>query len=221
MSNSAAITPSTPGVLPSWLSERPSVSSAKEWFRLATPSLLPDWASLVAGRVPRSLIAYQPRTVPPALVATPPPPAGAAAVVGAIGEAQVAARDALIVQVTDENAIRASQLESHTAELEHAFFNAIACALRDNAPLLLNRLESLHPLAFSASMFSGSAAWRSLLHDFVSNAADALVPEDLSHEDHLTALRLKPLADNCTAQCGRLRCWLRTRRSQLAFRLPL
>ena len=76
----------TVGVLPLMLNERLSVSTAREWFKVARALLEPDWLAMVDGYAVRSLLSYQQRTVPPAL-----PAGNDQTVAGAVTHAQSAA----------------------------------------------------------------------------------------------------------------------------------
>ena len=172
-----------PGVFPLWPSERPSVAEAKAWFEAAKPSLLPDWQAMLSGLTPRSLMPYEPRSLPAVLVVSPD-----LAVPGAVTPVQVATREALIQQVTDENAVRARQLASHTADIENAFFSAIEVSMRGSAPLLIKALQASHPLAFHPDYHSGSRTWIAMHLRFVGANAVALTHESDEHDDHLVEL---------------------------------
>eukprot|EP00327_Prymnesium_parvum_P009921 CAMPEP_0184388058 /NCGR_PEP_ID=MMETSP0007-20130409/11275_1 /TAXON_ID=97485 /ORGANISM="Prymnesium parvum, Strain Texoma1" /LENGTH=270 /DNA_ID=CAMNT_0026736745 /DNA_START=371 /DNA_END=1180 /DNA_ORIENTATION=- len=186
----------TPGVFPLWESERLSVGDARAWFRSARPCLRPDWVALVDGATPRSLIKYTARAAPTALTLAPAAPAAPVADTGT--PAQVAARDTLIAQVAEENALRALELAAHDAELRYEFFLALDSALRFHAPLLLQHLQTAFPLAYNAAWGDGPEAYAYLHLTFAGANAVALRTEDDSHDDFMVALRLKPLLENCS-----------------------
>ena len=91
----------SPGVFTQWPGERPSVSAAKEWFLRNEPNLVSDWAALKDGVAVRSLLQFDARPPPTALVQSPD-----FTVAGAITPAHVAAREVVIHQINSENTIR-------------------------------------------------------------------------------------------------------------------
>ena len=123
----------SPGVFSPWPSERPSVVLARKLFTRNETNLFSDWAALKHAAPVRSLLAFSAPAPPAPLVAGPD-----ASVAGAItSNVHVQQRDALIAQVDAENAVRADQRAAAEAEIRQAFWQAIASALIDTAPLLL------------------------------------------------------------------------------------
>ena len=158
------------------------------------PNLVSDWAALKDGVAVRSLLQFDARPPPAALVESPD-----LTVVGAISPAHVAARDVVIHQINSENAVRAGQRAAATAELSNAFFSALAASMMITAPLLLSRIRAAHVLAAPyAAWRDGPAAWLQLYQDYVTNGVSR--EEELNeHDDYLTMLRLKTLPDNCSS----------------------
>ena len=175
---------------PVFPSEKPSVAQAKAW-RLQCLDMMPsDWKAVMDGITPHSLIGHMDRPVPGALVES--------AVAPLVTNSMVESREQLIEEITYQNNVRAEQRLSGAAQLRHSLFEALRRSLRPNAPLLLARLEAAHPLAGAyAAWRDGPAAFAALEAQFAP--ATALETEADAHEDHLTALRLKPLPDGCSS----------------------
>ena len=108
------------------------------------------------------------------------------------------ARDLVIAETIHKNAVMDATRDSGIAAIRNSFFDALRRSLRPNAPLLLAALEAAHPLAGAyAAWHNGPAAFADIVAR--SEAATALAPETDDHEDHMTALRLKPLPDGASA----------------------
>ena len=108
------------------------------------------------------------------------------------------ARDLLIAETDQKNLVMGATRDSGMAALRNGVFDALRRSLRPNAPLLLASLETAHPLAGAyAAWHGGPAAFADIIAR--SAPATALAPETDEHEDHMTALRLKPLPDGCSS----------------------
>lgn len=167
----------SPGVFTQWPGERPSVSAAKEWFLRNEVNLVSDWAALKDGVAVRSLLQFDARPPPAALVQS-----SDFAVAGAITPAHVAARDVVIHQINSENMVRGGQRAAAMAELRNALFSALAAAMMVSAPLLLNRIRAAHVLVVPyAAWKGGPAAWLQLYTGFVTNGVSR--EEELDEHD--------------------------------------
>ena len=149
-----------------------------------------DWKALIAGIPPHSLVH---------LIALPVPAALVVDLVGppVVSYAMKIARDLVIAETNQKNVVMAATRVSGMASMQNAIFDALKRSLRPNAPLLLEALETAHPLAGAyAAWHNGPAAFADIIAR--STPATALAPETDDHEDHMTALRLKPLPDGAS-----------------------
>ena len=172
-------------------SERPSVADAKAW-RLGVEDVMPaDWKAIYAGIPPHSLMHLIAHPVPGALIedqAGPP----------IVTSSMAIGRDLIIAETNHKNAVMDATRDSGIAAIRNSFFDALRRSLRPNAPLLLAAVEAAQPLV------GAYAAWHdrpAAFADIVARSAamTALAPETDDHEDHMTALRLKPLPDGASA----------------------
>ena len=179
------------GDLPVYPGERPSVADAKAW-RLGSLDMMPtDWKALIAGIPPHSLVHLIALPVPAVLTVdeTGPP---------IVSYAMKSTRDLVIAETHQKNLVMDATRVSGMAALQNGIFDALKRSLRPNAPLLLASLETAHPLAGAyAAWHNGPAAFADIVAR--SAPATALAPETDEHEDHMTAMRLKPLPDGCSS----------------------
>jgi hypothetical protein len=146
-----------------------------------------DALGTIGGIVPHSLVHLIALTVPGVLVEDA---VGLPIVTGAM----VIARDLVIAEIMQKNAVMDATRDSGMASIRNSFFDAIRRSLRPNAPLLLSAMEAAHPLAGAFAVWNdGPAAFADIIAR--SAPATALAPATDEHEDHMTALRLKPLPD--------------------------
>ena len=166
--------------------ERPLASTVKEWIEQSESLLPADQRALVDGRMPRTLLQYRPLSVPPSLVAE-----------GGITAEAVAAREADRLNVIEGNKLRDDQMASHDSEMRLSLFQSIYAALKPNAPLLLNKLESrCKQDAPFQTVNDGVKAWK-MIRDM--GKSDAQLPsEAVNYDAHLLTLELQPLPDSAT-----------------------
>ena len=166
--------------------ERPLASAVKEWIEQSESLLPADQRALVDGRMPRTLLQYRSLSVPPSLVAG-----------GGITAEAVAAREADRLVVIEGNRLRDDQWASHDSEMRLSLFQSIYAALKPNAPLLLNKLESRckQDVPFQ-TVNDGVKAWK-MINDM--GKSDAQLPgEAVNYDAHLLTLELQPLSDSAT-----------------------
>ena len=136
-------------LLPPFPGERPPVNAIITWLQSARPLLTASQASLVAGYMPRDLLAYTTATLPALLVLEE---AGATA-------SMVATRDTQRLVIGDANAVKELQKAAHLSEIENGLFKVLQACMLLTAPLLLDRFERMHKQdAPFAEYGKGSAA---------------------------------------------------------------
>ena len=172
--------------LPLFLKERPLASEVKDWVTAAKPLLPADQRALVDGITPRVLIQYTHASVPAALTLGTD-----------VTAAMVATRDALRMQIEDANNLKTLSKQAHESEIKASLFTSLQSALKPNAPLLLNKLETeCKQTGAYSDLYDGLAAWKELEK---RGKIDAQRPgEAANHDARLTMLDLKPLAADAT-----------------------
>ena len=97
----------------------------------------------------------------------------------------------------EKNNLKDDQLASHNSEMRLSLFQSIYAALKPNAPLLLNKLESRckQDVPFQ-TVNDGVKAWK-MIDDM--GKSDAQLPgEAVNYDAQLLALELQPLSDGAT-----------------------
>ena len=173
-------------MLPLFPKERPLASEVSDWLDASKPLLPPDQRALIDGLEPRAFLSYRHATVPAALIASE-----------AVTGASIAARDALRMSIQDTNVLRTNQKAAHDSEVRDTLFISLQMALKPNAPLFLDKLETQHKQGGSfASRYDGVGAWNAIVDRGKTSAQ--LPGEASNHDAKLTMLDMKPLSDDAT-----------------------